>query len=208
MSLLLNVPYAEKDEAKALGARWNPRFKKWCAVNKQEYYKFRKWYKNKNTDLILLDHFYIIISEQRCLECQNSTPMISLVSDSYIMMEKERFQMVEKDINFIQDPNNLPEPLEKYLKENHKFYYDHPKTSRTNYFGNHCHTCGMLQQKFSIYSQLDSPFMIDSVPKAESLNVLKIKLQFDLEMSGTVIWISCDHLIREHAKISNFNLDL
>ena len=27
MSLFLNVPYAEKDEAKALGAKWNPTIK-------------------------------------------------------------------------------------------------------------------------------------------------------------------------------------
>ena len=29
MSLFLNVPYNEKDEAKSLGALWNPQRKKW-----------------------------------------------------------------------------------------------------------------------------------------------------------------------------------
>lgn len=28
MALLLNVPYEDKEEAKALGARWNPELKK------------------------------------------------------------------------------------------------------------------------------------------------------------------------------------
>ena len=29
--LLINVPYSEKDEAKALGAKWNPDEKSWMA---------------------------------------------------------------------------------------------------------------------------------------------------------------------------------
>lgn len=29
MELFLNVPYAEKNEAKTLGAKWNAKIKKW-----------------------------------------------------------------------------------------------------------------------------------------------------------------------------------
>lgn len=42
MGLLLNVPYAEKDEAKALGARWNPEIKKWYAPSPYKYPNFYK----------------------------------------------------------------------------------------------------------------------------------------------------------------------
>lgn len=40
MSLLLDVPYSEKDEAKKLGARWNPELKKWYVEDKKNYAKF------------------------------------------------------------------------------------------------------------------------------------------------------------------------
>ena len=44
MKLYLNVPYAEKDEAKALGARWNPRAKKWYFDGaRSDYIRFSKW---------------------------------------------------------------------------------------------------------------------------------------------------------------------
>lgn len=33
--LILNVPYNEKDDAKSLGARWNPTVKKWYVKNKK-----------------------------------------------------------------------------------------------------------------------------------------------------------------------------
>ena len=44
MRLYLNVPYSEKDEAKALGAKWNAKAKKWYTdVQADEYVKFSKW---------------------------------------------------------------------------------------------------------------------------------------------------------------------
>lgn len=39
----LNVPYAEKDEARALGARWNPGRKKWYVPTGVPLEPFEKW---------------------------------------------------------------------------------------------------------------------------------------------------------------------
>ena len=39
----LNVPYAEKDAAKALGARWDAAMKKWYAPNTADMALFTKW---------------------------------------------------------------------------------------------------------------------------------------------------------------------
>ena len=38
----LNVPYADKNEAKKLGARWNPNSKKWYCI-KCDSVTFKKW---------------------------------------------------------------------------------------------------------------------------------------------------------------------
>jgi hypothetical protein len=39
----LNVPYAEKDEARALGARWNPTKKRWYVPPGVALDAFEKW---------------------------------------------------------------------------------------------------------------------------------------------------------------------
>lgn len=39
----LNVPYAEKDQAKALGARWDPAKKKWYVLNNIDMAIFSRW---------------------------------------------------------------------------------------------------------------------------------------------------------------------
>lgn len=39
----LEVPYAEKDEAKLLGARWDPQQKKWYVPREIELTEFGRW---------------------------------------------------------------------------------------------------------------------------------------------------------------------
>lgn len=41
--ILLKVPYAEKDEAKALGARWNPTRKCWYVPDGKDTAPFARW---------------------------------------------------------------------------------------------------------------------------------------------------------------------
>jgi len=41
--IYLNVPYAEKDQAKALGARWDASRKKWYVPNNMDISIFAKW---------------------------------------------------------------------------------------------------------------------------------------------------------------------
>lgn len=42
--LILKVPYAEKDEAKALGARWNKERKVWYVAEGQDAGLFKRWH--------------------------------------------------------------------------------------------------------------------------------------------------------------------
>jgi putative DNA primase/helicase len=39
----LSVPFGDKDQAKALGAKWNPALKTWYIDAGKDMKKFRKW---------------------------------------------------------------------------------------------------------------------------------------------------------------------
>lgn len=43
--IYLDVPYAQKDEAKSLGARWDPSKKKWYVPGNLDISVFKKWNK-------------------------------------------------------------------------------------------------------------------------------------------------------------------
>ena len=42
--VVLNVPYAEKDEAKDLGARWDPDLRKWFVPEGSDIRPFSRWF--------------------------------------------------------------------------------------------------------------------------------------------------------------------
>lgn len=42
--IYLNVPYAQKDAAKALGARWDPAQKKWYVLADKDLSLFAQWH--------------------------------------------------------------------------------------------------------------------------------------------------------------------
>lgn len=67
MRLYLKVPYSEKDEAKALGAKWNVKAKKWYTdVQADEYVKFSKWILRDTYDAIIAtDYIFIIEGKQK-----------------------------------------------------------------------------------------------------------------------------------------------
>lgn len=47
----INLPYAEKDEGKALGARWDPVIRRWYVPDGIDMTKFRKWWFEEPEDI-------------------------------------------------------------------------------------------------------------------------------------------------------------
>lgn len=208
MSLLLNVPYAEKDEAKSMGARWNPELKKWYVADKKDYHKFTKWYKDKNANLIVMDHLYIVVGKQNCFKCKKQTNVVSFASDLYFSIDDEYFELFDEDINFISDVEGIPEPLLDYLNDNFKFYNGYSKFAQASYLGNHCNHCGVLQGDFYLHHEPDSPFFIDSAEKVKELRILRVKLPFDLQISGSFSLCSGNYLIKKHGQFEEFDINL
>ena len=47
---LLNVPFSEKDQAKALGARWDGELKKWFVPAGQDEAPFARWFPSESAE--------------------------------------------------------------------------------------------------------------------------------------------------------------
>jgi len=186
MQLLLNVPHIDEDEVKSLGAKWNTEFEKWYVPDKSNYHKFSKWFNNPNTNLIICDHIYVVVGEQECFKCNNTTSVISLATDSFFEIENGEMSYIEGDLYLIEDVYCIPNSISKYLSEEYKFNYGHSKTTNSNYYGNHCDVCGVLQGNFYLYCEPDSPFFMDDVEKVKNLKLFKISLKCDLELTGFV----------------------
>lgn len=202
LPLLLNVPFSQKDEAKALGARWNPQLKKWYVNNREEYHKFSKWFHNKDTNLIVSEHLYIAIGNQTCFKCKSDIKIILLAADNYTVID-DGSEVFDEEINFISDISNMPSNLQRFLNDNFKYCKRYSETSQSNYFANHCSNCGVFQG-----IRDNGPFFIDSEEKASKLVLYAIKLKNDLELNGSADWGSLDWMIKEYATFKSLDLDL
>ncbi len=95
--LFIDVPYSEKDEAKRLGAKWNPIKKMWYVENKYDYLNFSKWIQAKG-ELVIIENLYLIEGIRTCFKCRCSTRVICFAYDQFLNLE----DFYEEDYNFLE----------------------------------------------------------------------------------------------------------
>lgn len=210
MSLYLDVLFEEKDEAKALGARWNPEIKLWYVdMQPDEYVKFAKWIikdtakdKVKDIDSIAIarNNLYVIEGIQNCYYCGNPTRVIGLGMGEFIELywgEKNKCQYAQFTdtygkriyLMWMQREENIPPKLLKYLKENYSVRTGYSQARKEYCFANHCDHCGKIQGNKYVFEETESPLIPHVLSgkdelkeKISKLTVKKISLKDDLRL--------------------------
>lgn len=187
--LYLNVPYAEKDEAKALGAKWNAKIKKWYIEKKEEEYcKFSKWIlRDTDVAFIAMSYIYIIEGKRECWKCGNTTTVIGLGLDEFVYLSREeddyQNEIIESYINpteilrigWVDNPDDIPPKLLRYITEKYSVRMGYSKIAGRN-FANHCDCCGAIQGNWNLFEEPDSPFdtCVEDDKLEEKISKLKI----------------------------------
>lgn len=182
MSILLNVPYAEKDEAKSLGAKWDPNLKKWYAV--RDYPKFRKWIsikKDRNMFYVISDYIYVVEGMRKCHKCHNITPVIcfgfekfwTIYKDSELECEYYNEELI-LSITARFDP--MPTDLLTLVQKTYNFKKAYSRMAGESYWGNCCEHCKSLQGDFYLFEEPGSPF---AQGKEKNLKLYTIRLKYD-----------------------------
>ena len=212
MSLIIDVPFDEKDEAKALGAKWNPKIKKWYVEERKDYYKFEKWILgNKENVFILCDYFYIIEGKHICFKCNKPTTVIGFGVKNYFEVfhskeygNEQNFEYIDDEIHIASHIEPLSKDLLDKLKEKYNYYESYSKTVNDSYFANHCSNCKVIQGDFFLFEDVDTPFFVDSIEKAQGLKLYKVPLENDLIVDLDIGFGSEDYLIEKYAQKFNF----
>ena len=79
---VLNVPFSEKDEAKLLGAKWNPTIKKWYVPAGVDHALFEKW--TLVEDEFALAPIFFIKSMQVCWRCDEISDVYCVASSGFL----------------------------------------------------------------------------------------------------------------------------
>ncbi|MGN0470911.1 MAG: DUF5710 domain-containing protein [Acutalibacteraceae bacterium] len=200
MMLYINVPYAEKDEAKSLGAKWNPTRKQWLIKDKKDYYKFKKWFpKGYSTYFIICDYIYLVDKKRQCPYCKSfSKEVKALIPEFYFFYEEpDEFGDYFEYSNENQEPRIVSLSSIKGLLSNDilsflKFKYS--ISLENNRFIQHCKYCN---KRIKVSPSCD--FGIYSIDEVDNFTLYKFKIKEDIIVES-LPWCSSDIYIVKYAK--------
>ncbi|MBR1723979.1 MAG: hypothetical protein IJ723_03035 [Ruminococcus sp.] len=209
--LLLDVPYEEKDEAKALGAQWKPEYKKWSVFFGKDYKKFDRWIPKDKGNIILCDYVYLIVGMHECFRCRKHTPVIGLgVEKFFVICDNADGSSIYKfnndGIHICPFPSGMPNSITGYVAEKYNLRYDYSKTVRYSYLANHCSHCGIIQGDFYLFDEVDTPFFITEPSDVKKLSFYKYKLPYDVICDASISYGSEDYLLKEYADVKDLIL--
>ena len=140
MKILLNVPYPEKDTAKARGAKWDPTVKSWYISAARDIPNLLRWLPEHN---IVCENLYLLKMQQRCWRCGGNTEVILLATDKSYSSE-DNYQ-ADSNIQILTYVKTMPDPLKEYLQHSWRYFPSFSKAIRETCFVNHCTECGSIQ---------------------------------------------------------------
>lgn len=212
--LLLNVPYGDKDEAKKLGARWNPELKKWYVQKREDYPKFAKWILTQGS-IVACDAIYVLEGKQNCFKCGKETRVIGFALENFFEFEGDPYdeEGVEytywSDVIRIVGPiDPIPDPILKYLQSKYNYKDRYSSTTGESHINNCCDNCDVLQGDFYLFHEVNSPFFIDSEEKVKDLKIYRINLKHDIIINASVSISSTDEMIKQYGRYSLLNIDV
>lgn len=161
MPLLINVPYADKEIVKLLGAKWKPQYKKWYVERKADYPKFIEWIINDTVRYtkIVCDYFYIVETFANCCYCNNVVKQITFAEEKSLFITNPKttdgFPIEYSNDIFLTTSfiKYLPYEALQYLKYNYNFYLDNRNSFYDFCYMNHCSKCGNPIHNFSVNSK-------------------------------------------------------
>lgn len=169
--LYLDVPIYEKEQAKALGARWDQKVKKWYTIIRKGIYRdFSRWIiKESGSALIAMKHIYIVEGWGKCPKCSKMTKVIALGLSECIIISGEpgdiycdicddtKYGETGVTLAWVDDEDKIPPKLLKYLKEHYSVKMG-GATEKSKDFANYCNYCGRRQSNRFLFESFGSPF--------------------------------------------------
>lgn len=155
----LHVPFEEKDEAKLLGARWDPQARRWYVPAGVSDEPFARWfepgeerapvapdYSNHPLNLAI-ERPSIAEAAVQCWSCHQDTPVLTVAG------REEDGALVS--VTGIQAFDST---LRRALSAYPFYRLAYSRTTSAWAFANVCTLCGALQGDFFLHSEPDGPF--------------------------------------------------
>jgi hypothetical protein len=166
----LRVPYAEKDEAKALGARWDPTRRCWYVPPGLDTKPFQRWIVPSDPRVNLrASEAYVVTARRPCWRCRQPTVVVGFLLapgfEDLVVWEDDadgetREWRSYDGWGFAHYLDVLPDGIAHQAQAlAPRYRHAYSKTTDSRYWANHCDACGVLQGDFHLFEEPGEPFM-------------------------------------------------
>jgi len=152
----LNVPYRDKDAAKALGAYWDRRNKTWYITKSSDLELFRKWLPLNQKEILRssLAPIMVVTSHSSCWRCKRESSVHCLASSGHITRSGQK--SVFSLYSYLEE---IDLDIYRFIKTHFpKYRPDYSKTTDSRYFINHCEHCDAKLGDFFLHEEHDCAF--------------------------------------------------
>lgn len=199
--IVLEVPFSEKDQVKALGAKWNGQLKKWCINSQHNISHFQKWLptsQHKGGKITLKHGIYLLHSWERCYKCGAIADVFCLAADGV----RDENSNIDVDgfftISFLTFASEKMVNL--FRRYTPTYYMDYTKQSGMSYYVNHC-KCGAKLGDHYLH-HLEGAFLPMSEDEAEH-NIVKHDILTTQLVKVDAVYVTSD--IDFHVRIKKGN---
>lgn len=162
----LQVPFSEKDEAKRLGARWDPDKKVWYISEGMPITPFQNWLPAETVINVRSPFYAIAESAKECWKCGK----VTLVYGFMLPAGHETLEETAADSDTVEwikkeQPTTIyyvdyiPKSARNHISAITLDYrIDYSQATHSSYWMNHCQHCGMKQGDFDMYCEPGGAF--------------------------------------------------
>lgn len=206
----LNVPFSEKDRAKALGARWDAAGKTWFVPDGVNPEPFAEWIEGPSAEFnARSDRYFIAKGMHSCWKCGKDTTVFGFLlppGHEQLNMDDDdpgKDEWVSMDdyctVDYVE--KLLPAVLSRIRAMAPRYQRDFSKTTQDSYFMNHCDHCGMKQGDFNLFSEPGSCFFPTNEAEAAQVELIEVHEEFACS-AGIAMGDACN-LLGEYGRLAS-----
>jgi hypothetical protein len=207
----LRVSFREKDEAKALGARWDPKRRSWYVPAGADTAGFARWLPSGappapeapssryasmdvheedeadgssvtfDSSALLFLPIYAAESSTSCWKCRSRTPVVALAT--------ERAEIDGEPIQELVLASNVqklrPELAAEVSKMYPRYRPAYSKTAGGRYYMNHCSACDAKLGDFFLHEELGGAFFPTNARAASNVILRRLPVSRSSQVSAT-----------------------
>ena len=186
----LDVPFSHKEEAKALGAKWDRTKKIWYVPSGVNPEPFAEWLPGVDRSDPSAPYIYLVLGKRECWKCHKETSVAAFgipyrtdddkgIAIAHAPNEAGHITIDTANANalaIVPALGCVPGEIRDYLSKRCGYKPVGARASKAPSLGNTCTSCNALQGSRYLFEEPSSPFALTAINKLPALEFVRVEV--------------------------------